>query len=95
MRHTSHWERTKYLYTCVHDLATCVVLYMCGRLHVFWLYDCLASCVVATCVVGYMWLATCMVGYMYGRLHVCWLHEWLRSPPHLTCMDERFVMRWN
>ena len=58
MRHTSHWDRTKYLYTCVHDSATCVVGYLCG-----WLY---------TCVVGYMcgwlhvWLATCVVGYMCG-----------------------------
>ena len=30
MRHTSHWNRTEYLYTCVHDSATCVVGYMCG-----------------------------------------------------------------
>ena len=30
MRHTSHWDRTKYLYTCVHESATCVVGYMCG-----------------------------------------------------------------
>ena len=80
MRHTSHWDRTKYLHTCVHDSATCVVSYMCGRLHV-WL---------ATCVVGYMcgwlhvwlatcgwlhvWLATCVVGYMRG-----WLHVWLAT----------------
>ena len=48
-------------------LATCVVGYMCGWLHV-WL---------ATCVVGYMcgrlsvWLATCVVVYMCG-----WLHVW-------------------
>ena len=74
MRHTSHW--TKYLYTCVHDLDTCVVGYMCGWLHV-WL---------ATCVVGYMcgrlhvWLATCGLqaphyrGVLYERLH--WRLEW-------------------
>ena len=66
MRHTSHWDRTKYLYTCVYDSATCVVGYMCGWLHV-WL---------ATCVVSYMcsrlhvWSATCAVGYMCGQLHV-------------------------
>ena len=58
MRHISHWDRIKYLYTCVHDSATCVVGYMrgvgymCGRLHV--------------------WSATCVVGYMCGQLHV-WL----------------------
>ena len=35
MRHTSHWDRTKYLtvYTCAHDSATCVVGYMCGYGH--------------------------------------------------------------
>ena len=92
MRHTSHWGRTKYLYTCVHDSATCVVGYICGWLHAW----------SATCVVGYMcgrlhmWLVTCVVGYMCGRLHV-WsatcgqLHEWLWSPPHLACMDEEFA----
>ena len=42
MRHTSHWDRTKYLYTCVHDSATCVVGYMCGGLHV-WSIACQAS----------------------------------------------------
>ena len=57
MRHTSHWDRTKYLYTCVHDSATCVVGYMCG-----WLM----------CGQLHVWSATCVVGYMYGRLHV-WL----------------------
>ena len=59
MRHTSHWDRTKHLYTCVHDSATCVVGYMCGRLHV-WL---------ATCVVGYMCgydLLTTEVSFMRG-----------------------------
>ena len=55
MRHTSHWDRTKYLYTGVHDSATCVVSYMC-----MW---------SATCVVSYMCgyeLLTTEVSFMKG-----------------------------
>ena len=40
VKHTSHWDRTKYLYIHVYKiqlhvwLATCMFGYMCGRLHV-------------------------------------------------------------
>ena len=76
MRHTSHWDRTRYLYTCVQDSATCVVGYMRGWLHVYriQLHVWLATCVQDS--------ATCVVGYMRG-----WLHVWLRSP-YLACMNE-------
>ena len=51
MRHTSHWDRTKYLYTSVYDSlhawsATCVVL--------------------ATCIVGLMHLVLHVVSFMRG-----------------------------
>ena len=65
--------------------ATCVVGYMCGRLHewsaTYGLHVCLATCVVGyMCgrlhVVSYMWLATCVVGYVVGYmwLATCGLH---------------------
>ena len=59
MRHTSHWDRTKYLYICGHDSATYVVSYMCDRLYVQ----------SATCVVGYICgydLLTTEVSFMRG-----------------------------
>ena len=70
------WERTKHLYTCVHDSATCVGSYMCGQHMCGWLHAW-----SATCVVSHVWLATCVVSYMRGPLHVwlvtCgWLHVW-------------------